>query len=168
MSDSGLPPARRLWERIETERNERGWTTVELERRSGVPRSTVARWKTGKRPPLADRINPLADVFGIPRKELLAIVGLSPTTRSFEDEITPPSPISAVRDVAAVQGDPETEALLARLSPRRRKMLEEFRESERRRLERLAEDAAREAKVANDRFASLVRNEADESGESAP
>lgn len=165
MSDSGLPPARRLWERIEHERNERGWTTLELERRSGVRRQTVNRWKTSPKAPLAESINPIADALGIPRRELLALIGSRPARREPSDEITVPMPVV---DVATVRGDAETEALLARLSPRRRQMLEEFRASERARLERIAEDAAREAKEVNARFAELVRIQADEADISEP
>lgn len=165
MSDSGLPPARRLWERIERERQERGWTTLELEKRSGVLRQTVNRWKTAKKSPLAESVNSLADAFGIPRAELLALVGSASVKRASHEEVTVPMPIV---DIATVQGDAETEELLSRLSPRRRKLLEEFRESERARLARLAEDAVREAHEANARFAELVRIQADETDKSEP
>lgn len=161
MSDSGLPPARRLWERIERERNERRWTTLDLEQRSGIPRSTVNRWKTAKRSPLADTVIPIADAFGIPRRELLQLAGLSPGEPAPHEAVTAPQPVVTIADVG---GDAETEELLSRLSPRRRQLLEEFRASERARLARLAEDAAREAQEVNARFAELVRIQADESG----
>lgn len=160
MEERGLPPARRLWDRIEAERQERGWTTLELEKRSGVRRQTVNRWKQAPRAPLAESVNPIADALGLPRKELLALIGGSPKRRDSNDEVTVPMPVV---NISTVRGDAETEELLARLSPRRRKMLEEYRESERARLERIAEDAAREAQEANTRFADLVRIQADES-----
>jgi transcriptional regulator with XRE-family HTH domain len=162
MATSGLPPAHKLWERVESERNRRGWTTVELQERSGVDRSTVSRLKTSRRSPLPETVNKLADALGIPREEALALAGLvtSPAERAPHDAVTAPQPAVNV----AVGGDSETETLLAKLSPRRRQLLEEFRETERRRLERMAEDAAREAEEANARFAKLVRIEADESG----
>ncbi|GGS88204.1 helix-turn-helix domain-containing protein [Nonomuraea spiralis] len=162
MSDSsGLPPARRLWERVENERNQRGWTTLELQKRSGVDRATVSRWQHAKRAPLPETVNALADALGLPREELLALAGLitSPVERVLREAVTAPQPVVS----AAVEGDAETQELLARLSPRRRRFLEEIRESERQRLARIAQDAAREAREANDRFARLVRIEVEES-----
>lgn len=161
MSDSGLPPAHELWKRVEDERNKRGWTTVELQERSGVDRSTVSRWKTAKQSPLPEKVNALADAFGLPREDLLVVAGLisSPVERAPHDAITAPQPAVTLD----VKGDAETEELLDRLSPRRRRLLEEIRESERQRLARIAQDAAREAQEANDRFARLVRIELEES-----
>ncbi|MFD1940571.1 helix-turn-helix domain-containing protein [Nonomuraea mangrovi] len=161
MSESGLPPARRLWERVESERNNRGWTTVELQERSGVDRSTVSRLKTSKRSPLPETVNKLADTLGIPRQEALALAGLvgAPNVRSPEDAITAPQ---SVVSIVNVEGDADTDELLARLSPRRRRLLEQFRESERERLARIAESVARETEEANRRFAELVRSEAEE------
>lgn len=161
MSERGLPPARRLWERVESERNNRGWTTVELQERSGVDRSTISRWRTAKQSPLPEKVNRVADALGIPREEALALAGLIAGERGLADAITAPQPVVSI---TAVEGDAETAELLARLSPHRRRMLEEFRKSERERLARIAENAAREAEEANRRFAQLVRIEADESG----
>jgi transcriptional regulator with XRE-family HTH domain len=158
--ESGLPPAYRLWERVESERNARSWTTVELQERSGVDRSTVSRLKTSKRSPLPETVNRLADTLGIPRREALELAGLvvSPVERVLQDAITAPQP--AVR--VAVEGDADTEELLQKLSPRRRRVLEQIRESERQRLERIAQGVALEAEEANARFAELVRLEAEE------
>lgn len=160
--DSGLPPAYRLWERVESERNARGWTTVELQERSDVDRSTVSRLKTSKRRPLPDTVNKLALALDIPSQEALALAGLvtSPAERALHDAVTAPQPVVSV----AVEGDADTAELLSRLSPRRRRLLEEIRETERQRLARIAQDVAREAEEANERFAHLVRIEAEESG----
>ena len=46
-SDRGV--AYNFWLRVQSELASRGWTDVELNRRSGVPRSTVDRLKTGTR-----------------------------------------------------------------------------------------------------------------------
>ncbi|MFI6813732.1 helix-turn-helix domain-containing protein [Nonomuraea sp. NPDC050328] len=153
MDDSGLPPARRLWERIEAERNSRGWTTLELEERSGVDRSTVHRWQSAKRAPLADSVVRIADALGVPRNDLLQLAGHA--ALSDVEPVAAPS-------IGDVEGDAETEALLARLPESRRRRLEEFRESERRRLQRMVQDVAREASVANERFAEFVRQEAND------
>lgn len=161
VDDSGLPPARRLYERVETERKQRGWSLAELERRSGVARSTTHRWKTGKTVPQPETVIPVADALGIPRLDALRLAGLlvdSPAERALEDAVT--QPLVNVD----VEGDGTTAELLARLSASRRAMLERFRQSERQRLARMAEDAARETYEANRRFAELVRIEADESG----
>jgi transcriptional regulator with XRE-family HTH domain len=149
MTDSGLPPARRLWERVEQLRAARGWTTLELEKRSGVDRSTVSRWKNGKRSPLPEKVIAVADALGVPRDTLLQIAGhaVSPMERAVRDEISGP---------LAIIGDDETDELLERLSPARRRLLEQVRESERERLEREAAEASR-------RFADLVRSEATQS-----
>lgn len=164
MSESGLPPARRLWERVEGDRNKRGWTTVELQERSGVDRSTISRWKTAKQSPLPEKVNAVADALAIPREEALMLAGLLVTPdRSPPDAVTAPQPVVSI---ANVEGDADTEELLARLAPKRRRFLEQIRESEKARLERIAENVAREAEEANRRFAELVRIEADESDKS--
>jgi transcriptional regulator with XRE-family HTH domain len=162
MSDSGLPPAYKLWERVESERNQRGWSTTELQERSGVDRATIYRWQKSKRLPLAETVNALADAFGIPRRELLTVAGLtvdSPAGSGDRGQATDPQPVMAIPDV---EGDEATEELLGRLSPRRRQVLEEIRKSERQRLTRIVQEVAREADEANARFARLVRLEADE------
>lgn len=163
MSESGLPPARAFWERVESERNSRGWTTVELQERSGVDRSTVSRLKTSKRSPLPETVNKLADVLDIPRDEALRLAGLV-AAPSVHDAVTAPQP--AVVSIGIVEGDADTEDLLSRLAPHRRRFLEQIRESEKERLVRIAEDVTREAQEANKRFAELVRIEAEESDKS--
>ncbi|TDE39946.1 XRE family transcriptional regulator [Nonomuraea mesophila] len=156
MTERGLPPARRLWERVERERNARGWTTLELEKRSGVDRSTVSRWRTARRAPRPETVNAIADAFGLPRHELLGDAGLlsSPMKRGLHDAITAPMP--AVDH--AVTGEDDTDDLLAKLPPARRALLEQVRAAERERLERIAVAAVREAEEANRKFAALVRD----------
>lgn len=159
----GLPPAYEFWKRVDAARNERGWTTVELQERSGVDRSTVSRLRTSKRAPLPETVNKLAEALGIPRREALELAGLvvlSPAERALYDVVAEQQQVVK----AAVEGDAETEELLRKLSPRRRALLEEFREKERQRLARIAEDVAREAEESSARFAAMVRIEADETG----
>lgn len=162
-SESGLPPARRLYDRVQQERNERGWTMTTLAKRSGVDRVTISRWRDSTGQPSPAKVKAVADALGIPHEELLNLAGLptppqSPAERALEDAVTAPQPIVSI-DV----GDAETEALLAKLPARRRQMLEEIRETERRRLERIAERVTAEAEEANRRFAELVRIQAEES-----
>ena len=149
MSDSGLPPARRLWERVDSERAARGWTALDLERESGVDRGTVARWKTAKRAPLPETVIAIADALGVPRYDLLELAGrTSALPRSVLAERPP-----EISGPLPVVGDDDTDELLARLPASRRRLLQDIRESERERLEREVNEASR-------RFADLVRKEA--------
>jgi transcriptional regulator with XRE-family HTH domain len=161
MTDSGLPPARRLWERVEQERTARGWTTLELERRSGVDRGTVSRWRAGRRLPLPEKVIALANAFSLPHKELLKLVGYidSPVESAMRDAIDKSLAAAEADEITRplrVIGDDETDELLRRLPASRRRLLEQVRKSERERLEREAAEASR-------RFADLVRSEATQS-----
>jgi len=65
-----------FYQRVGRELALRGWTHVELQRRSGVARSTVTKWATGQQPPLPGSVNAVADVLGISRAEALRLAGI--------------------------------------------------------------------------------------------
>jgi transcriptional regulator with XRE-family HTH domain len=64
-----------LWERVETARALKGWSSVRLHRETGVSRSTVAKLATQPKPPLPSTVCALADALGIPREEALKLSG---------------------------------------------------------------------------------------------
>jgi len=78
MTDETPGVAYDLWLRVRAEQASRGWTDVELQRRSGIPRGTVDRLRRGKRVPQARVVNALADALGIPRAEAARLAGLVP------------------------------------------------------------------------------------------
>ena len=43
----------------------KGVTDYELSKNTGVPTSTLSNWKAGRYAPKADKINSLADYFGV-------------------------------------------------------------------------------------------------------
>lgn len=67
-----------FWLRVQSERVARGWTTLELQAQSGIPRETVGRMRTGKRAPQARTVNALAETLGIDRDEAHRLAGLVP------------------------------------------------------------------------------------------
>lgn len=69
-----------FWRLVKAEQAKRGWTDVELERRSGISRNTVNALQRGKRPPSARVVNGLADVLGIDQQEAHELAGLVPRT----------------------------------------------------------------------------------------
>ena len=46
-------------------RNKKGVTDYEVSKNTGVPTSTLSNWKAGRYAPKADKINSLADYFGV-------------------------------------------------------------------------------------------------------
>lgn len=48
-----------------------GWTQEELAHRLGVRRQAIIKWESGEQSPRMDRLNKIADVFGVPVGELL-------------------------------------------------------------------------------------------------
>jgi transcriptional regulator with XRE-family HTH domain len=76
MPDAPRGIAYPLYQRVNRELALRGWTHVELQRKSGVARSTVAKWATGQQPPMPDRVNAVADALGIDRAEALRLAGI--------------------------------------------------------------------------------------------
>lgn len=100
MADRGV--AYDFWLRVRNEQDARGWTDVELQNRSGIPRGTVDRLAKGKRPPLARVVNALADALGIERDEAQRLAGRVPAIEEAEHE----QPATAVSVREAVQADP--------------------------------------------------------------
>jgi transcriptional regulator with XRE-family HTH domain len=79
-----------FWLRVQSERVARGWTTLELETHSGIPRETVSRMPKGKRAPQPRTVNALADTLDIDRDEAHKLAGLVPGGG--------PAPTSSVRE----------------------------------------------------------------------
>ncbi|MEV0382843.1 helix-turn-helix transcriptional regulator [Nonomuraea sp. NPDC050643] len=146
-------PAYAFWERVERERKRLGLTQSQLQGESGIDRTTLYRMKTAK--PQADTVLALAEVLNIDQDEALELAGV--ITR----EVAPEPVVESGLGV-----DEETEALLAKLSPRRRAILEQMRNAERERFRRLQEQVAAEGAEAERRFAELVRIEIEESDNS--
>lgn len=82
MTDRGV--AYDFWLRVRSEQAARGWTDVELQDRSGIPRGTVDRLAKGKRPPLARVVNSLADALGVDRDEAYRLAGRMPAAEDAE------------------------------------------------------------------------------------
>ena len=76
MREPRSAPARPFWDRIQTVCATRGWSTVRLERESGVSRTTINKWKTQPRKPLAATVNAVADALDIDRVEALELAGI--------------------------------------------------------------------------------------------
>lgn len=79
MEQQRSAPARPLWDRIQFESATRGWSSVRLERETGVSRTTINKWKTQPRPPQAATVNTVAGVLGIDPVEALRLAGILPT-----------------------------------------------------------------------------------------
>jgi transcriptional regulator with XRE-family HTH domain len=76
MPDAARGIAYLLYQRVNRELALRGWTHVELQRKSGVARSTISNWATGQQPPTPARVNAVADALGIDRAEALRLAGI--------------------------------------------------------------------------------------------
>lgn len=76
MADQARGIAYRLFERVNIERAEQGWTWTRLQERSGVARSTIYSWAKIITPPQPGTVNAVADVLGIPRAEALTLAGI--------------------------------------------------------------------------------------------
>ena len=57
--------------RLRVLRMARGWTILELARRSGVDDSIIGRWERGKRQPLVASALAVARALGVPLEEIL-------------------------------------------------------------------------------------------------
>jgi transcriptional regulator with XRE-family HTH domain len=57
--------------RLRALRMARGWTILELARRSGVDDSIIGRWERGKRQPLVASSLAVARALGVPLEEIL-------------------------------------------------------------------------------------------------
>lgn len=76
MSDQPRGVAYPLFERVNAERAEKGWTWTRLRERSGVARSTISNWQTNQATPRPDTVNAVADALGIPRLAALKLGGV--------------------------------------------------------------------------------------------
>lgn len=79
-------PARPLWDRIQTICADRGWSSVRLERETGVARQTISKWKTQPRTPQAATVNAVAQALGIEQEEALRLAGILSTSEPPEAE----------------------------------------------------------------------------------
>ena len=64
-------------------RDERGVKDIEVSKQTGITKSTFSDWKTGRSKPKPDKLQKIADYFGVPLSYLL--------TGSMEEEVKPPS-----------------------------------------------------------------------------
>lgn len=69
-------PARPLYARVENIRATNGWTKTKLSQVTGLPRTTIERWRDQSRRPLPKTVIQAADALGIPRDEALALAGI--------------------------------------------------------------------------------------------
>jgi transcriptional regulator with XRE-family HTH domain len=76
-----------MGEKLWTLRHERGWSQVELARRSGVAQSTINYLELGKRVPTIQTLRKLARAHGTTATELMRAYEHKPTTpEDFEAE----------------------------------------------------------------------------------
>lgn len=52
-------------------RDEKGVTDYKVSEATGIPRSTFSDWKSGRSKPKVDKLQKIADYFGIPVTDLL-------------------------------------------------------------------------------------------------
>lgn len=69
-------PAAALYWRVERARARKGWSAIDLARRSGVDRSTVRRMRTSRRAPLPATVVALAEALAIDVDEALHLAGI--------------------------------------------------------------------------------------------
>lgn len=86
-------PARPLYERVENIRATQGWTKTKLAEITGLPRSTIERWRDQPRRPLPETVVQAADALGINRDEALALAGI------LETRTEPPPPDLTVAEL---------------------------------------------------------------------
>lgn len=127
------PPARALFDRAEREWRHRSWTISDVATRTGLSRATIYRLRMGKRPPLAETVNKIADLLGIDRDHAYELAGLTSTP----DE-------TVVR--AAIEGDAAHETELRQTEDGAVIITvdKDLPEEERRRIARLAQQMAHE------------------------
>jgi transcriptional regulator with XRE-family HTH domain len=103
-SESSVPPDRRFADWIRKQMLRRGWSNVELARRTGVSASRVSDWRTGKNLPSSHSSIKIADAFDVDPDLVLYLAG----------HREPPSPIPQdtpkARIIALIQRTPLTPA----------------------------------------------------------
>ncbi|GII84556.1 hypothetical protein Ssi03_25460 [Sphaerisporangium siamense] len=170
MSEGIEAPARPFWQRMERERNQRGWSKLELYEKvreqlgGSFSRMTLDRLRTQKRQPAATTINAIAELLDIPLPEAHVLAGLI----EANDVPTEPHGVSVESSgfagpVPDVVYDPEIARLYEALPPERRELLERVREKTRTRLERQWLRAHQDLEEARQDFAELVRAEVERS-----
>jgi transcriptional regulator with XRE-family HTH domain len=100
MEDSIPIPSSDLAARVRQERMSRGWDTVELERRSGVGRTTLYHLEKGRTNRVrSSTVGALAKAFGIPVDELVRPIVRNEAARAAAfDRITNPAIADVVRE----------------------------------------------------------------------
>jgi transcriptional regulator with XRE-family HTH domain len=88
-------PARPLYERVENIRATNGWTKTRLAKVTGLPRTTLERWRDQPRRPLPETVVQVADALGINRDEALTLAGI------LADATEPPPLDSTVAELRA-------------------------------------------------------------------
>jgi transcriptional regulator with XRE-family HTH domain len=69
-------PARPLFDLVESIRVRAGWTKTRLSEMTGVPRTTIERWRDQPRSPLPETVTKVADALCINRDEALHAAGI--------------------------------------------------------------------------------------------
>lgn len=105
MSDLSRGVAYPLFQRVQWEMAMKGWTATRLRRDSGVARSTIAKWATQPRPPLASTVILVADALGIDRETAIRLAGILGDTLS--------APVAEAPEIS----DDERRAVLRRSGP---------------------------------------------------
>ena len=60
-----------MYERYVALRNKKGVTDYKVSEATGITKSTFSDWKSGRSKPKVDKLQKLADYFGVPVTELL-------------------------------------------------------------------------------------------------
>lgn len=100
MSSGPRGIARELYDLVQETRALKGWTAVRLHKESGVSRSTIDKWRTQQRPPLAGKVIAVADALGIERRRALEL-----------GHVLPPDsePVISTELLAAIRRELDTE-----------------------------------------------------------
>lgn len=121
-------PARPLWDRIQAVCAVRGWSTVRLERETGVSRTTIAKWKTQPRTPQAATVNTVARVLDIEQVEALRLAGILAPGTPEPEQTSVDDDLAALLDEA--RDDPELYETLMDVRRDRKKRKERATEDE--------------------------------------
>ena len=75
-----------LYERVKREMALQGWTATRLRKESGIARSTLNKWETQPRVPLAGTVLAVADALRIDRESALRLAGILPALPEMSQE----------------------------------------------------------------------------------
>lgn len=73
-----------MWEVVEKLLKVRKWKIADLQRATGIPYSTFTDWKAGRYTPKLDKIQKVADAFGVTVEYIMT--GENPPEYIFDDE----------------------------------------------------------------------------------